>query len=658
MGSAECDLQLFADSNTWLEHELQNHRCNWVCTLCRTCSFRSSDLFRAHVDEAHPDLTESEAQLLNQASRRPLNFIPAVDCPFCDEWEQKIRANVQKEKGTASDSAPATQVPKPLEGVCEDQIRTDIINVERSQFRKHVGSHMEQLALFAIPRTTRGEYDSSGQQRDNCGASSNAAIQSLPEATLNASEAELNWLPDPPLHLAAFKGDVEEVQRLLDDGADVEAIGETWGTALSAAETGGHTQLVTLLRSWQSNNFRPPVSQDQEPMTENKPQSGTASNYSIAPVAPEEKLGLFLTSSLQITDILGVGTSGVVYSAIDLEDEVKYAVKCFSKFNVDGTPLDRRQAAFQTREIRLHYQASAHPNVVSLLKVIDNPDCIYVILEYCPEGDLFFNITERGEYVGKADLCKRVFLQILDAVEHCHSLGIYLRGIKPEAFVVTDGGETLKLASFGLATTQDRSEEFGCGSTFYMSPGTCYLDDQGATSRLKTLLTPVNLECLDNLPRRPFYYCAPADVWSLGVILVNLTTGRNPWKQASYEDSSYRAFTRSPGYLKTILPVTDELADILARVFTRDPDQRITIPELRARIVACNRFTELPTSMSTIEPPPYPKKQTAESEEPELGERIIDDWSFDFIGDGAAEYPGSAEGEDEDLPPLSDIQSG
>jgi serine/threonine protein kinase len=194
-------------------------------------------------------------------------------------------------------------------------------------------------------------------------------------------------------------------------------------------------------------------------------------HHRFAPVAPEERLGRFLTPTLQLRGILGTGAYGVVYSAIDLKDHAQYAVKCLSKFNADGTPLDRRQRAFQTREIHLHYLASTHHNVVSMLKIIDNPDCIYVILEYCPEGDLFLNITERGHYVGKDELAKRVFLQILDAVEHCHKLGIYHRDLKPENILVSDGGETVKLADFGLATSYDRSEDYGCGSTFYMSPG-------------------------------------------------------------------------------------------------------------------------------------------------------------------------------------------
>lgn len=192
------------------------------------------------------------------------------------------------------------------------------------------------------------------------------------------------------------------------------------------------------------------------------------------PLAPEQRIGRLLEGKLQLTDILGTGAYGVVYTALDINTGVRYAVKCLSKYNADGTPLERRQIAYQQREIRLHYHASAHPNVVSMLKIVDDPDCIYVILEYCPEGDLFLNITERGQYVGKDELSKKVFLQILDAVEHCHNLGIYHRDLKPENILVTDNGETVKLADFGLATSEDRSEDYGCGSTFYMSPGKYY----------------------------------------------------------------------------------------------------------------------------------------------------------------------------------------
>lgn len=161
-----------------------------------------------------------------------------------------------------------------------------------------------------------------------------------------------------------------------------------------------------------------------------------------------------------------MGAYGVVYTAVDIFTYTPFAVKALSKIG-----LDARQKRFQHREIALHHRASAHPNVVSLVKILDTPDCTYVIIEYCPEGDLFSNITERGHYVGNDLLAKRVFLQLLDAVEYCHNLGIYHRDLKPENVLVSDGGLQVKLADFGLATTETMTSDFGCGSTFYMSPG-------------------------------------------------------------------------------------------------------------------------------------------------------------------------------------------
>jgi hypothetical protein len=90
--------------------------------------------------------------------------------------------------------------------------------------------------------------------------------------------------------------------------------------------------------------------------------------------------------------------------------------------------------------------------------------------------------------------------------------------------------------------------------------------------------------------------------------LVNLTCGRNPWKQASFEDHTFRAFARSPDFLKTILPITDELNEILGRIFVRNPDERITLPELRARIMACSQFTEQPAAMPLAPTPASPEQ--------------------------------------------------
>lgn len=143
-----------------------------------------------------------------------------------------------------------------------------------------------------------------------------------------------------------------------------------------------------------------------------------------------------------------------------------FAVKALNKIG-----LDARQKSFQRREISLHSLASSHPSIVTLHKVIETPSCIFVVLDYCPDGDLFGMITEKQKYLDNTELIKRVFNQIVEAVEFCHQLGISHRDLKPENILCRKGGNHVVLADFGLATSERTSTDFGCGSTFYMSPG-------------------------------------------------------------------------------------------------------------------------------------------------------------------------------------------
>ncbi|KAI9318147.1 kinase-like domain-containing protein [Dichotomocladium elegans] len=287
---------------------------------------------------------------------------------------------------------------------------------------------------------------------------------------------------------------------------------------------------------------------------------------------------------LEVVNVLGEGAYGQVYLAKQITPAMNhtsrpelYALKSLR------CPVDDRQRVLQRVEVGLHARVSAsgHPNVVRLERVIREAGWTHMVMEYSSEGDLFSAITERDLYYGNHNLIRHVFLQLLDAVAHCHQHGVYHRDLKPENILVFDRGRTVKLADFGLATTEAVSNEYGCGSVFYFSPE-CQ-GDLPPPSSLQSSRPKKNL--------RIGYAAGPNDIWALGVVLINLATGRNPWRQASLSDETFCAYLADPDFLLSILPISRELNQILKRIFCINPLHRISLDELRERISRCKHFT-------------------------------------------------------------------
>lgn len=99
------------------------------------------------------------------------------------------------------------------------------------------------------------------------------------------------------------------------------------------------------------------------------------------------------------------------------------------------------------------------------------------------------------------------------------------------------------------------------------------------------------------------YNSAANDVWSLGVILINLVFGRNPWKQAYPRDETFSAYILNNDFLQTILPMSSELNEIIKAVFCLNPRKRISLKELEQRVLACGSFT-VPDFMPPPSNPP------------------------------------------------------
>lgn len=216
-----CDLKLFADRRTWFEHELQFHWVEWCCQFCSHAPFESREKLEAHMQSCHGEcFTVEQLPALAEISQQTLNKIPAEACPFCELWEP-----VLKESNLNSSNGVRFVTPV--------------------RYRHHVGAHMEQLALFAIPRS---EYDPTGNDDVSSEISAGADSLSHDRGNYN-SECQISNqdIENPPLHIAAYLGKEAEVVHLLKNGEDVNTKGDTWGCALGAAVIGGHSKVVEVL---------------------------------------------------------------------------------------------------------------------------------------------------------------------------------------------------------------------------------------------------------------------------------------------------------------------------------------------------------------------------------------------------------------------------
>ncbi len=210
-----------------------------------------------------------------------------------------------------------------------------------------------------------------------------------------------------------------------------------------------------------------------------------------------DRLGQILADRWELTGILRIEAYEVVHTAVDIHTKVPYAVKALNKIG-----LNSWKRRFQQREIELHQAASHHLNVISLVNIVNTYECTFVVLEFCSEGVLFSSITERSQYLRNDLMVRHAFPQILDAVAFCHFIEIYHRDLKPENILMSDSGQTVKLADFGLATRDHTTNDSGCGSTFYMSPGriirfaTPLLQTNILTSRMSRNISEFSLICV------------------------------------------------------------------------------------------------------------------------------------------------------------------
>ncbi|WVZ88133.1 hypothetical protein U9M48_034683 [Paspalum notatum var. saurae] len=230
---------------------------------------------------------------------------------------------------------------------------------------------------------------------------------------------------------------------------------------------------------------------------------------------------------------IGEGTFAKVRFAKNTETGEPVAIKI-----LDKEKLLRHKMVEQIKREISTMKLIKHPNVVRIYEVMGSKTKIYIVLEYVTGGELFDTIANHGRM--REDEARRYFQQLINAVDYCHSRGVYHRDLKPENLLLDSCGN---LKDDGLLHTT-------CGTPNYVAP-----------------------EVLEDLG----YDGAMADLWSCGVILFVLLAGYLPFEDSNlmtlYKKISNAEFTFPPW-------MSFPAKRLLIRILDPNPMTRITIPEI------------------------------------------------------------------------------
>uniref|UniRef100_A0A1D1ZEE2 Serine/threonine-protein kinase ATG1 n=1 Tax=Anthurium amnicola TaxID=1678845 RepID=A0A1D1ZEE2_9ARAE len=195
-----------------------------------------------------------------------------------------------------------------------------------------------------------------------------------------------------------------------------------------------------------------------------------------------------------------------------------------------------------------------HPNIIALLDIIEFPKTIYIILEYCRGGDLSMYIQRHGR-VPEA-IAKHFMQQLAMGLQVLRTHNLIHRDLKPQNLLLSsnDDNSALKIADFGFARPlQPRGlAETLCGSPLYMAPEIMQLQK----------------------------YDAKADLWSVGVILFQLVTGRTPFTGNSQIELLQNIMKSNELHFPADSnDLSCDCIDLCQKLLRRNPVERLTFEE-------------------------------------------------------------------------------
>lgn len=257
----------------------------------------------------------------------------------------------------------------------------------------------------------------------------------------------------------------------------------------------------------------------------------------------DKYVGKRLDGRYEIQEIIGVGGMAVVYKAHDNVENRTVAIKILKDEFVTNEEFIRR---FKNESKAI--AVLSHPNIVKVYDVSFGDLIQYIVMEYIDGITLKEFIERQGSLKWKDAVYFTV--QILKGLQHAHDKGIVHRDVKPQNIMVLSDG-TIKVADFGIArfarNEQRTITDKAIGSVHYISPEQA----RGEKTDEK------------------------ADIYSVGVMLYEMLTGRLPFEAESAVSVAIMQLQRDPELPTAINPsIPLGLEQITMHAMQKNPERR------------------------------------------------------------------------------------
>uniref|UniRef100_A0A1I8GEH0 Protein kinase domain-containing protein n=1 Tax=Macrostomum lignano TaxID=282301 RepID=A0A1I8GEH0_9PLAT len=313
--------------------------------------------------------------------------------------------------------------------------------------------------------------------------------------------------------------------------------------------------------------------------------------------------GFCMLNQYRLQDEIGKGSFGIVKLAYNSSDDNLYAMKILSKkklrrsagffrrppprvlsagsgpsidnpSGVDSPSLGASSSSLAAvaaapdplqrvyREIAMQKKLN-HPNVVKLVEVLDDPeqDNLYMVFELVERGQVMEVPTDSPL---DEETAWNYFRDIVSGLEYLHFQKIVHRDIKPSNLLLTDDGR-IKIADFGV------SNEFS-GNDILLSN----------TAGSPAFLAP---ECVRE--GQKYFTGRALDIWALGVTLYCFLYGKVPFDKDP-KIALYHSIVHDQPEFSDVPPLSEYVIDLMKRMMTKDPETRITLPEIKEHVWVTN----------------------------------------------------------------------